>query len=245
MVKRLKITILTNKTSWMNKYDLILKQKFEKLGHDVQIIHSKKDITQGDIAFFLSCFEIISEEFLKLNHNNIVVHASDLPQGKGWSPISWQILEGKNDITITLFEATNSVDAGDYYIKDILHLDGYELINQWQEKLGTKIIEMCLKYVKQYKTIEGIKQSGVETFYPRRTPSDSELDIDKTIREQFNVLRIVDNEKYPAFFRIGKKTYKIIISTFLNGGGVNPLRARILALLICCLFCARKEIFCV
>ena len=44
------------------------------------------------------------------------------------------------------------------------------------------------------------KQSGVETFFARRKPEDSELSIDKTIREQFNLIRISNNEQWPSFF---------------------------------------------
>ena len=36
-----------------------------------------------------------------MNKNNIVVHASDLPKGRGFSPMSWQILEGKNKIKLS------------------------------------------------------------------------------------------------------------------------------------------------
>jgi methionyl-tRNA formyltransferase len=43
-------------------------------------------------------------------------------------------------------------------------------------------------------------QFGEETFYPRRGAIDSELSIDSTIRQQFDLLRTVDNEAYPAFF---------------------------------------------
>ena len=216
MAEKLKITVLTDKTSWMNKYNQKLKDTLSYLGHEVRLIHSKHEILKGDIAFFLSCFEIIGDEYLKLNTHNIVVHASDLPQGKGWSPSSWQILEEKNEITLTLFEATNSVDAGDWYIKDILKLDGYELINEWQCKLGEKIIDMCIKYTENYGNIKGNPQAGVETFYRKRTAKDSELDINKTIREQFNLLRIVDNENYPAFFEMNGNRYIIKIQKSSN-----------------------------
>lgn len=207
----MKITILTNENSWMNKYNLLLQKELEKLGHQVSIVHSKNAIKSGNVAFFLSCFEIITQEYLKLNEHNIVVHASDLPKGKGWSPATWQILEGKNDIPITLFEATEAVDAGDYYIKDILHLDGTELIDEWQKKLGQKIIYMCLEFINNYAHIKSKPQVGETTFYERRKPEDSKLDINKTIKEQFNLLRTVDNEKYPAFFVINNKKYSLKI----------------------------------
>ena len=40
---------------------------------------------------------------------------------------------------------------------------------------------------------------------------DSELDIKKSIKDQFDKLRIVDNNKYPPFFLINKKIYTIRI----------------------------------
>jgi methionyl-tRNA formyltransferase len=51
-------------------------------------------------------------------------------------------------------------------------------------------------------------QSGESSFYPKRSPADSMIDINKTIIEQFNLLRIVDNERYPAYFDwLGKRYY--------------------------------------
>lgn len=41
---------------------------------------------------------------------------------------------------------------------------------------------------------------GEESFYSRRMLKDSELDVNKSIREQFNLLRVADNNKYSAFF---------------------------------------------
>ena len=61
------------------------------------------------------------------------------------------------------------------------------------------------------KKMKGESQRGEETFYKKRTPKDSELDINKTIKEQFNLLRIVDNEKYPAFFKFKNKIYTLKI----------------------------------
>jgi methionyl-tRNA formyltransferase len=200
MSERLLLTILTDKTSWMNKYSNILKEKLVELGHIVKIIHSKRDLSKGNIAFFLSCFEIIPQSYLDLNEHNIVVHESNLPQGKGWSPLSWQILEGKNEIPIVLFEATTELDSGGIYYKDTIKLTGTELIDEWRDIQGRKTIEMCLRFVAEYKSIVPKKQSGKESFYMRRCPNDSELSIEKNLEQQFNLLRICDNERYPPFF---------------------------------------------
>ena len=38
-----------------------------------------------------------------------------------------------------------------------------------------------------------------------------ELNVSKTIKEQFNLLRVCDNERYPAFFYLNNKKYIIKI----------------------------------
>jgi methionyl-tRNA formyltransferase len=210
MERQLKITILTTKSSWLNQYNVKLAQDLQKLGCSVKIIHNKHDLEEGDIAFFLGCYEIIDTSFLKLHKNNLVVHESDLPQGKGWSPMAWQILEGKNDIPITLFEAVERVDAGDVYIRDVIHLRGDELYEEWRQKQGEKTCLMCLDYVRLY--VSGLlpapqKQTGDSSFYRQRTIKDDEIDPGKSIVSQFNHLRIVDNEEHPAFFIHNNKKY--------------------------------------
>ena len=66
-----------------------------------------------------------------------------------------------------------------------------------------------LKNVEKYSLskVPSYKQKGKESFYPKFKKEHNELDINKTIKEQFNVLRIVDNEKYPAFFKIDGQEY--------------------------------------
>jgi len=205
----MKIAIITSPNQWFVPY---AKKLHKKLDGSV-LFYSHEDIKESfDIMFILSYHKIISQNFLDKNKKNIVVHASDLPKGKGWAPMFWQILEDKKDIIFTMFEASNGVDNGDIYMKDTLKLNGYELNSELRDKQATFILEMCEKFLsnyKQYKT--PLKQAGKENFYKRRGPQDSELDIEKSIRKQFNLLRIVDNENYPAFFEIDGHRYKLLI----------------------------------
>ena len=62
-----------------------------------------------------------------------MVHESDLPEGRGMSPFTWQILEGKSVIPVTLLEATKELDAGKVYGKINVKLNGSELIDEWRE----------------------------------------------------------------------------------------------------------------
>jgi methionyl-tRNA formyltransferase len=159
----------------------------------------------------LSCEKILKKEYLQKHKNNIVVHPSKLPKGKGWSPLAWQILEGLNVIPVSLFEAVEAVDAGDVYILDYIQLDGSELNDEIKHKQGLLTIKMVKKYIDEFETIKGIPQTETESFYPRRKQKENELDINKTIAEQFNLLRVVDNERYPAHFYINGKKYIVKI----------------------------------
>lgn len=197
----MRITILTDHAkNWFIPYGQQLLDKLKEARYDVCYVFKATDVQPGDICFLLSCLRIVPPSVLSLNKNNIVVHASDLPKGKGFSPMQWQIAEGQNGITLTLFEVVEKVDAGPYYIKDVLKFDGTELLNELREKMAMKIIDMCLQYVNNYGRITAMEQSGEESFYRRRTVADDELDINKTIAEQFNHFRIADNEAYPLYF---------------------------------------------
>ena len=87
-------------------------------GHRISSVHEPLKVSEGDFYFMLSCGEIVSSDILNRNKNNLVVHESALPQGKGWSPLSWQIIEGAESILITLFEATDNVDSGIIYLQE-------------------------------------------------------------------------------------------------------------------------------
>lgn len=211
----MKISILIdNIRSWAVPYGKILKQQLEKRKHEVALCSNASDLVRGDIAFFLSCEKIVPRHILARNTHNLVIHASAVPRGKGWSPLTWQILEGKNDIPISLFEAAERVDSGDIYLKDTLHFEGHELIGEMRRVEGEKIIELALTFIDLYPNVNGKKQRGEETFYRKRTPEDSELDIEKTVKELFNKLRVVDNDRYPAFFKHKGHAYTLRIEKF-------------------------------
>ena len=54
------------------------------------------------------------------------------------------------------------------------------------------------------------------TYYRKRTPEDSRLDPDKSIAEQFDLLRVADEERYPAFMDYRGHRYKIVMTKVEN-----------------------------
>ena len=201
----MKIAILTSLNQWFIPYA----KKIQSEIKDCELFYDHTEMKdEFDIVFVLSYHKIIPKHVLSKNKHNIVIHASALPQGKGWAPLFWQVLEGKKEIKFTMFEASDGVDDGDIYLQKTLMLSGNELNNELRNKQATLTIKMCLDFIKNYDSLKfPSKQSGNETFYKKRRKKDSELDINKTIKEQFNLLRIVNNDEYPAFFIINECKY--------------------------------------
>lgn len=195
------ITVLVDDPdSWIIPYVYELRSLLPAK-YTLTIVHKHNDVPQGEILFLIGCTRIVSKATLGLNKHNIVIHESNLPKGKGWSPVSWQVLEGKNSIPIVAFEATEELDAGDIYLNDYIYLDGTELYDEIKEKQGKKTIELILTFLNSYPGIKKTPQKDIPaTIYRKRTREDDEIDINKTISDNFNLLRIVNNEKYPAWF---------------------------------------------
>ena len=122
----------------------------------------------GDVCFLLSYGRIVSEEWLDLHRHNLVVHASALPQGKGWSPMTWQILEGATSIPLTLFEAAADLDAGPIHAQEMLQLKGHELAPEWQQLQAMATVRLCANWLSNYPLSAASPQPqiGAELLWP-------------------------------------------------------------------------------
>ena len=198
-----------NPNSWIVPYAFKLTSLIKKMGNEAIFHNNPDEIISGDILVLLSCEKLF--ERLNLNKHNLVVHESALPKGKGWSPLTWQVLEGNNSIPVTLIEATEKIDSGAIYEQCVIQLDGTELVDELRELQGSTTISLVVNFVENYPNNIAKEQAGESSFYPKRTPRDSQLDINLSIAEQFNLLRVSDNERYPAWFEMNGNKYLLKI----------------------------------
>lgn len=212
----MKISILTSDSkhpvvkSLVEWKDLMLQK-----GHEVAIIFDKKELGNGDFLFLVSCGQIIKESDRKSYKYVLVIHASDLPSARGWSPHIWAIVRGDNEITVSLLEAEDNVDSGRIWLKQKFHLNGSELLTEINEKLFKTELELMTKAVEQYDTIIPKPQIGNPGDYlHKRTPDHSQLQPELSLADQFDLLRVVDNVRYPAFFDYRGHRYLIKIENF-------------------------------
>ena len=212
----MKIQILISKNSWAQTYKKIIIRKFKKFTKNPLLfsnhIKLKRDF---DVNIIFSYFKKIPNKYLKKSKFNLIPHESNLPKGKGMSPLTWQILEGRRNIIFSLIEADKKIDSGKIYYKKKVNIPKtflFDEIKKTQLYNNLNLIEKFLKYYKKNKKPpRGFVSNFKETFYKRREPNDSKVDINKKIKNQFNLLRVVDNKKYPAYFKIHGKKYLIKI----------------------------------
>lgn len=209
----MKITLMVDiNDSFFLEYKDDLLKEMKRDGNRVQFINNKRKIKKGDVLLLVSCKSILKKSDLKKNKYNVVIHPSKLPYGKGSASVSYSILKNRKKIYITLFEASENLDSGDIYLQDYFKLEGTELSDEIrfkQAKLTSSLIINFLKKIKKNQ-ITKLKQKKVnEKILKKRFPKDSELNINKTIKSQINLIRTCDNLRYPGFFYYKKKKFII------------------------------------
>ncbi len=162
----------------------------------------------GDVLFAISCTEILTKEQRDKYQVCCVLHESDLPKGRGWSPLAWQILDGNDKIVICLIEMADSVDTGDIFDRWLVTLEGHELYGEIHSKIVKAKLQLIDRFLEALPT--RTKQEGEATYYDRRRPHNSELDVSLSIADQFDLLRICD-PRFPAYFKMRGHTYKVTV----------------------------------
>ena len=204
----MKVTILNTTAdhpvnAWLNKWV----QKHQN-NHQISLVRSKQEIDRGDLLFLISCSEIIAKHEREKFKKTLVIHASDLPIGRGWSPHIWEIINGANEITLSLLEAADEVDSGDIWKKVKINIPKNALYNEINALIFDAELELMDYAVANFDKIKPQKQSSNinPTYWSKRKPKDSEIDVFKSIDEQMDLIRICDPKRFPAFFyRDGKK----------------------------------------
>lgn len=181
--------------------------------HQIELVRKKNELSEGDILFLISCTEIIDATVRAAYRTSLVLHASDLPYGRGWSPHIWQIIDGADEITLTLLEAEDKVDSGRIWKKVKLHIPRHALWDEINERLFEAEIQLIDFAVREFDSISPAQQddSIESTFYSRRSPSDSEIDPLQSIASQFDKIRVCDPNRFPAFFELHGRKYKLVL----------------------------------
>src|SRR4051812_44572871 len=86
-----KVSVCVDTAGWFDPFAAELVEKICARGDSGILVRKAADVQKDGIAFYLSCTKLTPPEVLARNHQNIVVHASALPAGRGFSPVVWQV----------------------------------------------------------------------------------------------------------------------------------------------------------
>ena len=197
--------LLDSKNDWIKPY-------LSSSELNLDIIYDFEKTSNYDVCFLLGFTKILDYKTLYSNCFYLTIHESSLPEGKGFSPVQWQILDGKNSVDVCLIELDKEVDSGDILLRGRIRFDGTELYDEIRFLQAKASISLIKEFISIYPDYEREEQFGEETFFEYRSKGESELDIDKSLKDNFNLLRICNNEEWPAFFFHKENKYILKIS---------------------------------
>src|SRR5262245_7325862 len=181
-----------------------------KNDHQIRILDALSGANGGDCLVMVACHEIATPSTRSRYGRCFVTHASDLPEGRGWSPAIWDVLKGKGRLVLSLIEAADPVDSGAVFQKFQAPVKATDLYDEINRTLSELIVG-ALDFELQDPNPTPMKQSGEATWYRRRTPDDSRLDPHQSIASQFDLLRVCDPNRFPAFFELFGERFELVI----------------------------------
>lgn len=153
---------------------------------------------------------IIPEDIYK-NIDCVVFHITDLPYGRGGSPLQNLILNKVYDTKISAIKVDGGIDTGEIYLKEDFHVgvgSAEEIFSKASDTIFFKMIPDILD-----NNPIPYEQKGDVVKFKRRTPAESDMEKAslKNINDFYDFIRMLDGEGYPkAYIRIGN--YKIKFS---------------------------------
>tara|TARA_Y100000589_G_C27197207_1_gene647419 strand:- start:1610 stop:2077 length:468 start_codon:yes stop_codon:yes gene_type:complete len=123
---------------------------------------------------------------------------TDLPFGKGGSPLQNLISKGYSNTKITALSCSSEIDGGDIFMKENLSLLG--TAEEILIRANGIIEKMIIKIIDNSPT--PYSQKGAGSIFMRRDPSDSDLKncLQGSKEDWFNTIRMLDAEGYPHAF---------------------------------------------
>lgn len=198
------IVIVTIK-EWNIKNYFELKAKYEK-EFRFFLVTSVEELTYEAIEkikpkyIFFPHWSWIIPKTIYEKYECVVFHMTDLPFGRGGSPLQNLIVNEIYDTKISAIRVNNELDSGDIYLKEDLNIaigSAEEIFINASNITFQKIIPQFLK-----KDLKATPQEGDVTIFKRRKPFQSNLleQDNLTINRVYDFVRMLDAEGYPKAF---------------------------------------------
>jgi methionyl-tRNA formyltransferase len=145
--------------------------------------------------FFTHWSEIVPKQ-IHDRRECIVFHMTDVPYGRGGSPLQNLIARGHRETHLTALRMEEELDAGPVYLKRPLTLDGAA------EEIFARASDLAMDMIREIIETDPVPepQSGEPVVFRRRTPAMSALPPDGTLDTLYDHIRMLDASGYPRAF---------------------------------------------
>jgi len=192
--------IILSEKSWHRETFASLKNKFPD--HHWILIDNKDEFTLENLEeinplkIFIPHWSHIIPSKIFSNFECIVFHMTDLPFGRGGSPLQNLIVRGKKGTKISALKVEEGIDSGPIYLKKGLELFGTakEIFLRSADVIEEMISEIIIKNLKPF------PQEGEVVNFKRRKPSQSNIAELDSLEKMYDFIRMLDCEGYPRSF---------------------------------------------
>ena len=209
MKQRKKIFILLDKKNdWLKKYfvdfsfDNKLKKKFS-----FSVVYKLNKKINIELLFLLGLTKKINLKKYKNINKAFLIHESNLPKGRGFSPVKHQILEKKDKIKCCLISCDEKIDTGKIYKYDFLKIKKTDLYDDIKKKQFLISMKMIKKILNDYPFLKSKEQKGKPTYYRKFTSEDDQININLSIKDEFNKIRSTDYINHQNYFYYKNKKF--------------------------------------
>lgn len=213
------IVVCTQK-SWNAELAEELKKKYDGV-YDVCVITKKEELCPQvlkplapDYIFFPHWSYIIPESVFEA-YPCVVFHMTDLPFGRGGSPLQNLIVRGFTHTKLSAIRVDKGLDTGDIYGKEELDLSGSadEILRRASELIFSRMIPYILE-----NRPEPVPQSGEAVVFKRRNPEEGRLLPNMDLQTVYDYIRMLDGEGYPpAFLEFGDHVLRFTKAELSDG----------------------------
>lgn len=191
-----KFVIVSGK-KWNEK---LLESLKEKIGGNWTLMSDKSSFSNlkdlmPDKIFIPHWSHIIPAEIYE-NYECIVFHMTDLPYGRGGSPLQNLIERGHDKTKISALKVEKGLDTGDIYLKKELTLLG--TAEEIFIRANRVIEEMIIEIIKE--DLKPVPQEGEIVEFRRRKPEQSDISCISSLEKIFDHIRMLDAEGYPKAY---------------------------------------------
>lgn len=152
----------------------------------------------------------------------VIFHMTDVPYGRGGSPLQNLIVRGHAETMLTALQCTSEVDAGPVFLKKSLCLAGTaeEILTRAASLMPDMIFEIVTS------SPDPVPQTGPVVAFKRRTPDEGNVAALQELAQVYDHIRMLDGDGYPpAFVEVGK--LRIELTSALLGEDAVEAKAKI------------------